>query len=89
MMGRPYFSIKSSTSLNLLTAPSDPGTTATPAAWAKKLIIQYIQLKKKVPILRALVLSPIISMTSGEGPTNLIPASCTLRAKVAFSDKKP
>lgn len=38
---------------------------------------------------RALVLSPKLSMTSGEGPMNARPASSTLRANSAFSAKKP
>ena len=37
----------------------------------------------------ALNLSPINSIDSGEGPINFIPASRTLRAKPAFSDRKP
>ena len=42
-----------------------------------------------VPKARALVLSPRLSMTSGEGPTNASPACSTLRANTAFSDKNP
>ena len=34
-------------------------------------------------------LLPIISIASGGGPTKMSPASSTLRAKSAFSDKKP
>ncbi|MND86424.1 hypothetical protein D3C80_783900 [compost metagenome] len=34
-------------------------------------------------------LSPIISIDSGDGPINVMPACFTLRAKSAFSDKKP
>lgn len=41
------------------------------------------------PIVRAFVLSPSWSMTSGDGPTNARPACSTLRANSAFSDKKP
>ena len=37
----------------------------------------------------ALNLSPMISIDSGEGPINLIPAFFTFLAKEAFSDKKP
>ena len=40
-------------------------------------------------MVRALVLSPSWSMTSGEGPTNARPACSTLRANSAFSDRKP
>lgn len=40
-------------------------------------------------MVRALVLSPSESMTSGEGPTNASPAISTLRANSAFSDKNP
>ena len=34
-------------------------------------------------------LSPIASITSGVGPTQMMPASVTLRANSAFSDRKP
>lgn len=45
--------------------------------------------KISVPIVRALVLSPRLSMVSGDGPTKTMPASSTRRAKLAFSDRKP
>ncbi len=38
---------------------------------------------------RARILSPIASIASGVGPTNVSPASSTLRAKPAFSARKP
>ena len=37
----------------------------------------------------AAVLSPMASMVSGRGPTKVMPASAHLRAKVAFSERKP
>lgn len=43
----------------------------------------------ELPRVRAFVLSPRLSMTSGVGPTNAKPACSTLRANWAFSDKKP
>lgn len=45
--------------------------------------------RRRSPIVRALVLSPSWSMTSGEGPTNARPACSTLRANSAFSERKP
>lgn len=41
------------------------------------------------PRVRALVLSPSPSITSGEGPTNAMPACSTFFANPAFSDKNP
>ncbi len=38
---------------------------------------------------RARTLSPINSISSAPGPTNTSPALRTLRAKSAFSDRKP
>ena len=38
---------------------------------------------------RAFCLSPISSMASASGPTQISPASFTARAKRAFSDRKP
>ena len=51
-----------------------PGATGTPAA-----AIRF----------RALILSPIASIASASGPTQISPASATVRAKSAFSDRKP
>ena len=56
------------------TSPSDPGITGTPA-----LII----------CLRALILSPIKSMTLAEGPINLMPTSSHMVANFEFSLKNP
>jgi hypothetical protein len=55
-------------------APSDPGTTGTPA-----LIIACL----------ALTLSPIKRMFSGRGPMKTKPLASTFSAKSAFSDRKP
>ena len=38
---------------------------------------------------RALILSPIVSIASGGGPTKVAPAPATARAKAAFSARKP
>ena len=54
--------------------PPEPGVTGTPASAAMR---------------RAIALSPIIAMTCGEGPMKTSPASPTMRAKAAFSDRKP
>ena len=53
---------------------SDDGRVGTFAFWA---------------IFFASILSPIASITSGEGPTQFIFASITALANEAFSDKKP
>jgi hypothetical protein len=42
-----------------------------------------------IPIVRAFVLSPRESMTSGLGPMKINPASSTFFAKLAFSERKP
>ena len=55
-------------------APSEPGTTGTPA-----LIMACL----------ALTLSPIRRMVSGRGPMNTKPLFSTRSAKSAFSDRKP
>ena len=39
--------------------------------------------------LRDEILSPMISIASGGGPTQVTPAAVTVRAKSAFSAKKP
>ena len=51
-----------------------PGSTGTPAASARA---------------RARALSPIASINSGVGPTQVSPASATARAKPSFSARKP
>ena len=56
------------------TAPSDPGTTGSPHSIAVRF---------------ALTLSPIFSIMSADGPTQIIPCCSTLRAKSARSDKNP
>ena len=38
---------------------------------------------------RARSLSPISSIVAGRGPTQIRPASCTMRANPAFSARKP
>ena len=58
----------------LARGPSLPGTTGSPSDTAW---------------VRAAVLSPIRSRTCGEGPINTMPAAAQVRAKSAFSDRKP
>jgi hypothetical protein len=55
-------------------SPLKPGTTETPAAAARFLDS---------------ILSPMASMAPGLGPMNTTPASAHMRAKPAFSDRKP
>ena len=57
-----------------LLSKSQPGTMGTPAAAAVR---------------RAASLSPMLSMTSAEGPTNARPYLSQSRTKLAFSEKKP
>ena len=52
----------------------EPGTIGTPAA---------------AMISRARVFEPIISIASGGGPIQVIPASAQARAMSAFSARKP
>ena len=61
-------------SSRLLTNPSEPGTTGTPAFFIVAL---------------ALDLFPISSIISLDGPINLIPISLHILAKELLSDKKP
>jgi hypothetical protein len=51
-----------------------PGATGTPAAAIR---------------LRALILSPIAVIASADGPTQTRPLASTMRAKSAFSLRKP
>ena len=55
-------------------APSEPGTTETPAAATVAL---------------AAILSPIASIADAGGPTNTMPASAHARGSAGFSDRKP
>ena len=55
-------------------APSEPGTTGTPAFLIASL---------------AETLSPIRRMESGRGPMNTKPLFSTRSAKSAFSERKP
>ena len=52
----------------------EPGVTGTPAASIRA---------------RARSLPPISSIASGDGPTQVSPASATARANSALSDRKP
>ena len=54
--------------------PSEPGVTGTP---------------NFVAVARAVFLSPIMLITSAEGPMNLILHSLQISAKWAFSLRKP
>ncbi len=72
--GRPCASAKSITSTALPTGSGVPATRGAPAAAA---------------MWRAFTLSPSASMASGEGPTQVSPASITAWAKWAFSARNP
>ena len=72
--GHPWASPKAITSAPAVTGPSLPGTTGTPAAAA---------------VVRADSLSPMRSIASGGGPTNVTPRAVMARAKSAFSEKNP
>ena len=71
--GQPMRSASASAS-SALASRSQPGTMGTPAPRAVR---------------RAASLSPMRSMTSGEGPTKTRPHSLHSRAKCAFSEKNP
>ncbi len=72
--GHPCSSPKATTSAAPVRGSERPGTPATPASAAAS---------------RELILSPMTSMASGGGPTNVTPWAVTARAKSAFSEKKP
>ena len=72
--GHPCSSPNATTSAAVVTASVMPGTPATFAASAAR---------------RDEILSPMISMASGGGPTKTTPAPVMARAKSAFSEKKP
>ena len=69
-IGSPCASAKARASAGLSTGPGVPATSGAPTASAMR---------------RASILSPSASMTSGSGPTQIRPASCTARAKSARS----
>ena len=72
--GQPWTAPKAWISSAEVTGPSLPGTTGTPASIAAT---------------RDDTLSPITSMASGGGPTNVAPREARARAKAGFSLKKP
>ena len=72
--GQPNASPNSTTSPASVRALSVPGTGATPALTAAA---------------RLLILSPMVPMASGGGPTQTAPAAMTAWAKPAFSARKP
>ena len=74
MTGKPASFAAASPSLTFSTAPSEPGTTGTPAAFMVSL---------------ATDLSPIDEIVSGRGPMNVRSWSWQIRANSAFSDRKP
>ena len=63
-----------SASASVATSPSEPGTTGMPSSTA---------------VFLAVILSPMISMWCEEGPMKVILCSCRMRAKRAFSLRKP
>ncbi len=72
--GHPKASPNSTTSAGPDRGWSVPGTGLTPA---------------RAAAVRLLILSPMISIAAGGGPTQQAPAAVTARAKAAFSAKKP
>ncbi len=72
--GQPNSSPKATISAGSVTDSDRPGTPATPARSAAS---------------RALILSPMVSIASGGGPTNVTPLATMVRAKSAFSEKNP
>ena len=58
----------------LVSGPSEPGTSGRPSLAAVRL---------------ASILSPIVRICSGFGPTQMIPWLSTISANCAFSDRKP
>ena len=74
MMGQPTSCAFASASSGACTGSFVPGTTGTPAS---------------IMVLRAWLLLPMRSMTSGEGPMNTMSFSRQSFANVEFSDRKP
>ena len=74
MTGYPIFKAHLMASSVLITSPSLPSTTGTPAFLATVFAID---------------LSPIKAMDFEDGPTNLIAQSSIRETKSGFSDKKP
>ena len=72
--GSPFSSAKATTSSGPSTGSFVPGTSGAPAF---------------VAMCRALTLSPSASIASGPGPTQIRPASMTLAANSAFSERNP
>jgi hypothetical protein len=74
MSGKPISFAIFSASSRSVTGSSVPGSTGTLIFLASA---------------RAAVLSPIMSSSSGRGPTKMMPASAQARANSAFSERKP
>ena len=72
--GYPMESARALACSAVSTAPSEPGTTGTPA-----LRISF----------RAAALLPMARITSPEGPMKVMPAASQASAKSAFSLRKP
>ncbi len=72
--GKPTSCAHSSASSAEATTPSEPGRMGTPAAFIA---------------CRAFSFSPIVRITSGVGPMNLMPLVSQTWAKLAFSLSKP
>ena len=72
--GQPWAAPKASTWSGPVIGSAVPGTPGTPAPSAAR---------------REEILSPMISMASGPGPTKTAPLSATERAKPAFSLRNP
>ncbi len=74
MTGKPISSAIRRASSGSATGSTVPGTTGAPASRTAR---------------RALVFEPINSMASGGGPTSVSPASRTMRANAADSERNP
>ena len=74
MMGQPISRASKSAASASCTPLALPGTTGTPAS---------------IMVRRAWLLLPMRSITSGEGPIQVIPFSTQSFAKVEFSERKP
>ncbi len=72
--GHPTAAPNSTTWAGSVMGSVRPGTPDTPTASAAR---------------RELILSPMISMASGGGPTKVTPVAVMARAKSVFSEKKP
>jgi len=72
--GKPIAAASACAAATSGTAPSEPGTQGTLSVFI---------------VVLAAILSPMMAMCSGVGPMKASSCSSTMRAKAAFSDRKP